>query len=51
MNPVQYHKIQLLVYEPNRRKFTLEKPTKTQKGSRDVALLFDLGAGWGGGGC
>jgi hypothetical protein len=48
MNPVQYRKIQLLLYEPNRKKFTLEQAKKTQRGSRDIGLLFNFGAGWGG---
>jgi len=29
-------------------KFTLEQATKAQKGSRGIAVLFNLGARWGG---
>ena len=49
MNPVQYHKTQLLLHEPNRKKeFTPEQATKAQRGTRGKAVLFELGAGWGG---
>ena len=31
-----------------RVQFTLKQATKAQKGSKDISLLFNLGARWGG---
>jgi hypothetical protein len=48
MNPVQHHKIQLLLYEPNRKKIsTWNRPRRSRGGSKDTDLLF-LSVGWGG---